>query len=192
MRGTQDLRYALRQFRRNPGFAITAILTLALGIGATTAVFSVVDATLLRPLPFPEPNRIIVPQTRSQSGYTQPASYVGYQDERAQLHSFSAFAAYDTAGINFESPRGAVALHAVRGSDNFFDVLGVNPLLGRTFRPGEDQPGRNDLVLLSYEVWQREFSANPTVVGQVARLDGRPYTIIGVMPASFRFPQIGR
>lgn len=188
MRGTQDLRYALRQLRRNPGFAITAVLTLALGIGATTAVFSVVDATLLRPLPFPEPNRIIVPQTRSQSGYTQPASYVGYQDERAQLHSFSAFAAYDTAGINFESPRGAVALHVVRGSHNFFDVLGVNPLLGRTFRPGEDQPGRNDLVLLSYEVWQREFSANPAVVGQVARLDGRPYTMIGVMPPNFRFP----
>jgi putative ABC transport system permease protein len=188
MRAREDVRYAIRQLRRKPGFAITAILTLALGIGATTAVFSVVDATLLRPLPFPEPDRIIVPETRSQSGYTQPASYVGYKDERAQLHSFSAFAAYDTVGINFESPHGAVALHAVRGSDNFFDVLGVHPLLGRTFRPGEDQPGRNDLVLLSHEIWQREFSANPAVIGQVARLDGRPYTIIGVMPAGFRFP----
>ena len=188
MRGTQDLRYALRQLWRRPGFALTAILTLALGIGATTAVFSVVDATLLRPLPFPEPDRIIVPETRSQSGYTQPASYVGYKDERAQLSSFGAFAAYQVSGINLESPHGAVALHAVQGSDNFFDVLGVKPLLGRTFRAGEDQPGRNDLVLLSHAVWQREFSASPAVLGQVARLDGRPYTIIGVMPPTFRFP----
>lgn len=184
----RDLQYALRQLRRSPGFAFIAILTLALGIGATAAVFSVVDAVLLRPLPFPEPDRIVAVETRSQSGYTQPASYAGYRDERAQLRSFSAFAAYDSSSINFESPAGPVALHVVRGSDNFFDVFGVQPQLGRTFRDGEEQPGRNNVVLLSHEVWQREFSADPAVIGKSARLDGVPYTIIGVMPADFAFP----
>ncbi len=184
----RDLQYAVRQLRRSPGFAFTAMLTLALGIGATTAVFSVIDAVLLRPLPFPDPDRIVAVETHATSGYTQPASYVGYRDERAQLSSFSAFAAYDTGSINFESPRGPVALHAVRGSDNFFDVFGMRPLLGRTYRSGEEQPGNNNVALLSHEVWQHEFSGDPAVVGKAARLDGVPYTIIGVMPADFAFP----
>jgi predicted permease len=185
----QDIRYALRKLRRSPGFALTAILTLALGVGATTAVFSVIDAVLLRPLPFPDPQQIVVPESRSRSGYTQPASLPGYRDERAQQRTFTAFAGYnDFSGVNLESPHGPVALHATKGTDNFFDVFGVRPILGRTFLPGEDQPGRDDVVVLSYEVWQRDFGGDAKVIGKVARLDGHPYTIIGVMPADFRYP----
>jgi predicted permease len=185
----QDVRYAFRKLRRSPGFALTAILTLALGVGATSAVFSVIDAVLLRPLPFPDPHQIVVPESRSHSGYTQPASLLAYRDERAQQHTFSALAGYnDFSSVNLESPHGPVALHATKGTDNFFDVFGVHPILGRTFLPGEDQPGRDDVSVLSYEVWQRDFQADPKVIGHMARLDGRPYTIIGVMPADFRFP----
>jgi predicted permease len=185
----QDVRYAFRKLRRSPGFALTAILTLALGVGATSAVFSVIDAVLLRPLPFPNAHSIVVPESRSHSGYTQPASLPGYRDERAQQHTFSALAGYnDFSSVNLESPHGPVALHATKGTDNFFDVFGVRPILGRTFLPGEDQPGRDDVAVLSYEVWQRDFSADPTVIGHMARLDGHPYTIIGIMPADFRYP----
>jgi predicted permease len=185
----QDVRYAFRKLRRSPGFALTAVLTLALGVGATSAVFSVIDAVLLRPLPFPDPHQIVVPESRSRSGYTQPASLPGYRDERAQQRTFSAFAGYnDFSSVNLESPHGPVALHATKGTDNFFDVFGVRPVLGRTFLPGEDQPGRDDVAVLSYEVWQRDFQADPRVIGRVARLDGHPYTIIGVMPADFRYP----
>jgi predicted permease len=188
----QDVRYAFRKLRRTPGFALTAILTLALGVGATTAVFSVIDAVLLRPLPFPNAHSIVVPESRSRSGYTQHASVPSYRDERAQQRTFSAFAGYnDFSGVNLESPHGPVALHATKGTDNFFDVFGVRPILGRTFLPGEDQPGRDDVVVLSHEVWQRDFSADAKVIGKAARLDGHPYTIIGVMPADFRYP-LGR
>jgi predicted permease len=188
MQLVQDARYAFRKLRRSPGFALAAILTLALGVGATTAVFSVIDAVLLRPLPFPNARSIVVPESRSRSGYTQPASLPAYRDERAQQHTFSALAGYGSSGVNFESPHGPVALHATKGTDNFFDVFGVAPILGRTFRSGEDQPGRDDVVVLSHEVWQRDFEADPKVIGQMARLDGHPYTIIGVMPADFRYP----
>jgi putative ABC transport system permease protein len=185
----QDVRYAFRKLRRSPGFTLTAILTLALGVGATSAVFSVIDAVLLRPLPFPDPHQIIVPESRSHSGYTQPASLPAYRDERAQQRTFSALAGYnDFSSVNLESPHGPVALHATKGTDNFFDVFGVRPMLGRTFLPGEDQPGRDDVAVLSYEVWQRDFQADDKVIGHMARLDGHPYTIIGVMPADFRFP----
>jgi predicted permease len=185
----QDVRYAFRKLRRSPGFALTAVLTLALGVGATSAVFSVIDAVLLRPLPFPDPHQIVVPESRSHSGYTQPASLPGYRDERAQQRTFSAFAGYnDFSSVNLESPHGPVALHATKGTDNFFDVFGVRPILGRTFLAGEDQPGRDDVAVLSYEVWQRDFQADPRVIGHMARLDGHPYTIIGVMPADFRYP----
>jgi putative ABC transport system permease protein len=125
----QDMRYAFRKLRRSPGFALTAILTLALGVGATSAVFSVIDAVLLRPLPFPDPHQIVVPESRSHSGYTQPASLPAYRDERAQQHTFSALAGYnDFSSVNLESPHGPVALHATKGTDNLFDVFGVRPI----------------------------------------------------------------
>ncbi len=183
-----DLRYALRQLRKSPGFAITAVLTLALGVGAATAVFSVIDAVMLRPLPFPQPDRIVALETIANAGYTQPASYLSYRDMRAQNHTFSALAGYSRSGINLESPNGPVALHAIKTTDNFFDLFGVKPYLGRTFLPGEELPGKDDLAVLSNEVWQSDFGGDKGIVGKVARLDGRPYVIVGVMPSDFRFP----
>ncbi len=189
----QDLRFALRQFVRAPGFALTIILTLALGIGAAAAVFSVVDATLLRPLPFANQDRLVFPATTARAGYTQPWSWLSYVDARAQLKTFQALAGYsDFLKINLDSPNGPVSLQAVKGTDNFFDVFGVAPVLGRTFLPGEDQPGKDNVAVLSYQVWVNDFGGQKDVIGKVVRLDAVPSTIIGVMPASFRFPLSAR
>ncbi len=189
MNGLQDLRYALRQLRKNPGFAITAVLTLALGVGAAAAVFSVMDAVLLRPLPFHAPGRIVVPETIAKEGYQQPFSYPSYQDARAWNHTLSPLAGYFSAGgINLESPSGPVALHSVETTDNFFDVFAVRPILGRTFLPDENPSGKTDVVVLSYEVWKSNFGGDAGVVGKAVRLDGKPYTVVGVMPSDFRFP----
>jgi predicted permease len=185
----QDLQFALRQLRKSPGFTLTALLTLALGTGVTAAVFSVIYAVMIQPLPYDHPERIVVPQTYSPSGYTQPASYPEYLDWRTQNHSFSAFAGVTPFGtIDFDGPSGPVTLHRAQATDNFFDVFGVSPILGRTFAPGEDQPGKNDVVVLSYEVWQQQFGGQKDVIGKGVKLDGRPYTVIGVMPAGFRYP----
>lgn len=185
----QDFRYAVRQLRKSPGFGLTVIATLASSIAITAAVFSVLYAMVVRPLPYSQPERITVLQPYSPEGYTQPASYPEYLDWRRMNHSFSALAAYNPYyNVNFEGPAGPAALQAVRASDNFFDVFGVRPVLGRTFAPGEDQDGKNDVVVLSYEIWQQFFGSQKSVIGQKVKLDGRPYTIIGVMPAGFRFP----
>ena len=185
----QDLRYGLRQMRKTPAFGITVVATLALSIGITAAVFSVLYAMLIRPLPYHDAERLVSVQPRSPQGYTQPASYPEYLDWRKMNHSLEQLAGYSSYGtINFEGPAGPIALHSVQGTDNFFDVFGVNPIAGRTFAQGEDQDGKNDVVVLSYEVWQQMFGGRTDAVGQRAKLDGRPYTIIGVMPAGFRFP----
>lgn len=185
----QDLKYALRQLRKSPGFTLTAVATLALGTGVTAAVFSVIYAVMIQPLPYDHPETIVVPQTFSPQGYTQPASYPEYLDWRNQSHSFTAFAAVSAfRRINLEGPAGPVSLRLTQGSDNLFDVFGVNPILGRTFSPGEDQPGKNNVVVLSYEVWQQNFGGAKDVIGRVVRLDGLPYSVIGVMPAGFRYP----
>ena len=189
----QDLRYTLRGMRRAPGFTLIAVFTLALGIGSATAVFSVIDAVLLRPLPFAHQDRLVFPDTHARSGYTQPWSYLSYVDARRDLRTFEGLAGYsDFLHINLESPSGPVSVQAVKGTDNFFSVLGVKPILGRTYLPGEDQPGRDDIAVLSYETWQANFGGQPGVVGTVVRLDGVPYTVIGVMPAGFRFPLSAR
>jgi predicted permease len=190
---TQDIRFTLRQLRRSPGFALIVVLTLSLGIGAAAAVFSVIDAALLRPLPFAHQERLVFPHTTARAGYTQPWSYLSYVDARAQLKTFDALAGYSDFGrINLEAPSGPVSLHAVKGTDNFFNVFGVKPLLGRTYLPGEDQPGKDDVAVLSYEVWQTQFGGKPDAVGKVVRLDGVPYTVVGVMPSGFRFPLAAR
>jgi putative ABC transport system permease protein len=185
----QDLRYAVRQLRKSPGFGATVIATLALSIGITAAVFSVLYAMLIRPLPYQDADRIVALETRSPEGYTQPASYPEYLDWRRLSHGFSALAGYSAYGtVNFEGPAGPIALHVVKSTDNFFDVFGVSPMLGRTFAPGEDEDGKNDVVVLSYETWQQLFGGDKGVIGQKVKLDGRPYTVVGVMPAGFRFP----
>lgn len=189
----QDLHFALRQLRRSPGFAAIAIITLGLGVGSATAVFSVIDTVLLSPLPFAHQDRLVFPDTHAQAGYTQPWSYLSYIDARAQLGTFDALAGYsDFSKINLESPSGPVSLPSVKGTGNFFSVFGVKPLLGRTYVAGEDQPGRDTVAVLSYEVWQTNFGGRADVIGKTIRLDGTPHTVIGVMPAGFRFPLSAR
>ncbi len=185
----QDLRFALRQLRNSPGFAISAILTLSLGIGASAAIFNVIDAVLLKPLPYANQELLVDPVMTGRTGDTLRSSYLGYLDVRAQQRTFDALAGYSVFGrVNLEGPSGPVALRAVKSTDNFFDVFGVKPMLGRTYLPGEDQPGKDNVVVLSYEVWQSSFAGSADVVGKDVELDGTPYTVIGVMPMGFRFP----
>jgi putative ABC transport system permease protein len=174
---------------KSSGFASSVVVTLALTVAVSTAVFSVVYAVWIRPLPYNEPERIIYVQPYSPQGYTQSVSYPDYLDWRRENHAFSALAAYNHYGdANFEGPKGTISLSRVTATDNFFDVFGVAPILGRTFARGEDQPGKNDVVVLSYEVWREYFLSNPDAIGKVIKLDARPYTVIGVMPAGFRYP----
>ena len=187
---SQDIRYAARQMRRAPGFALVTVLTLALGVGAAAAVFSVMDAVLIRPLPFDHPERILLNTTRAMPlGYQQPLSGPDFQDLRNSMSTtLEAFAGYDTGSASLQLPSGPLPVSVVTGSDNLFRVFDVQPLLGRTFLQGEDVAGRNDVAVLSYEVWQTQFAGDTGVVGRSVRLDGRPTVVIGVMPAGFRFP----
>jgi putative ABC transport system permease protein len=186
----QDLRYALRQLRRAPGFALAVTLTLALSVGVATAVFCVIYSTILQPLPYAQPNRIVDVQSRSQSGYSQPASWPSFKDERAQATAFTALAGYmGYSKITIDTPSsGPTLLSGVQSTDNFFRVFGVHPLLGRTYLPGEEQNGRNDVAVLSYGLWQNYFNGDRSVLNRTVKLDGRDFTIIGVMPAGFAFP----
>jgi len=187
----QDVRFALRQMRKAPGFTAVVILTLSLGIGAAAAVFSVVDAVLIRPLPYAHQDRLVLPLLTSRSGDTLPSSYLGFLEMRQHLHTFDAIAGFSMFGnLNLEGPSGPVSLRAVKSTDSFFEVFGVKPLLGRTYLPGEDQPGKDNVVVLSYQVWKENFAGQPDAVGKIVRLDGTPYTVIGVMPSGFRFPLI--
>lgn len=184
-----DIRFAARQLRKSPGFAFIAVLTLSLGVGAATAIFSVVDSVILRPLPYRQPDRIYIPQTVSREGYVQPFSWPSFKDFRAQNHVFAALSGVSSyQSANLQTPSGPVGLQWVQGSDDFFDVFGVAPILGRTYRAGEDQPGRNDVAVLSYDVWQTNFGGQSSVIGRTIDLDGHAYECIGVMPAGFRYP----
>jgi putative ABC transport system permease protein len=185
-----DLGYALRQMRKSPGFTMTVVLTLALSVGVATAVFCVIDTVILRPLPYDHPERIVSVQSFSRSKYTQPASWPSFRDERAQVRTFAAFAGYnDFFQATIEAPSsGPVLLPTVHSTDNFFQVFGVRPLLGRTYAPGEEQQGKNYVAVLSYEVWQTYFGGDSNVVNQAIKLDGKAYTVIGVMPSGFRYP----
>ena len=184
-----DVKFALRQLRKSPGFTITAIVTLAIGVGATAAMFSVIDAVVLRPLPYRDVNRIVDIQTNSSSGYWQMSSWPGYLEMRKLNKTFDVLAGYeDFWGMTLKVGEQTRYLNVDQGTDNFFDVFGVRPLLGRTFAPGEDQPGKNNVVVLSYEIWRQSFHADRHVVDKVVSLDGEPYVVIGVMPAGFGFP----
>lgn len=188
-----DVRYAGRQLSKSPGFAIAAVLTLALGIGASVAMFSVLDAVILHALPYRDASRIVSVQTFSHTydagKSPTPSSWPAYLDMRRMTKTFSAFAGVQThLHMTLNRGSGPIYVHGTQATDNFFDALGVRPLLGRTFLPGEDQTGRNDVVVLGYEVWRQNFGGNASVIGKTVHLDGTPYTVIGVMPAGFRYP----
>lgn len=186
----RDVRYALRQLRMSPGFSVTTILILAIGISATTAIFSLVNAVLLRPLPFPESDRLVwaSQQDNSLPGITpESLSYPDYLDWRAQNHTLSGIASYVDSGITFELEGGSQRLDGQTVSANFFDVLGVAPMLGRDFQWDDEKPG-NRVVMLSFSFWQSQFGSANDIVGKSITLDGHDYTIAGVMPKGFRFP----
>ena len=186
----QDLRYALRTARRDPGFAIIAVLTLALGIGINTAVFSVVNAVLLRKLPYAAPERLVTlhqkfPKLGAISLGTSPAEYLDYRD---RTRTFSSLAGYEDDVFDLTGGAEPVHVQAQRVSHTLFSTLGIGPFIGRAFSLAEDEPGGAKVVILSYEFWQRHFGGGAETIGAVVRLNEQPYTVIGIMPAGFEFP----
>ena len=186
-----DLRFALRFFARNPAFSAIATLTLAFGIGGNTAIFTMVDALVLRGLPYPSPDRLVVVETRkAQQPEVDPwTSAADFFDLRQQARSFSAMASISPVWNVVLTGKGrAEQLDALYVSAQFFPMLGMNAALGRTFSPEEDQGTKpSPVVLLSHEFWQRRFGSSPDVVGQSLNLDGAVYNVIGVLPAKFHY-----
>ena len=186
-----DLRYAVRLWSRNPGFTALAVLTLALGIGANTTMFSVVNATLLQALPFEDPDRLVtVWQGRSTNPLTTNiVSLPNYRDWVRRSRSFESIGLFDSAGRGYNLSGGPEPeqVSGVRVTASYFDVLGARPALGRTFTPDEEQPGRDRAVVLSHGLWTRRYGADPALVGRTIRVDGEARTVIGVMPPDFRF-----
>jgi len=178
----QDLRYALRMLRRNPGFTAVAVFSLALGIGANALVFSVVDALLLRPLPVERPDQLAFLETKS--GITQ--SFPNYRDLRDRNQVFSGLVGYRLAPVELESASGASRIWGLLATGNYFDVLGVRPLMGRFFHPADDQHvGASPYAVLSYNAWRGRFGGDPGIVGKTVRINRLPYTVLGVAPADF-------
>ena len=187
----QDFRYGLRILWKSPGFAIVAVLTLALGIGANTAIFSIVNGVLLRPLPFNNPGQLIsiggFDTRRAPVVPNQSVSYPNFADVRARNHSFSDVAAYQDNEYTLTGAGPSLHVNAEIVSASLFRLLGTHPAVGRGFLDSEDEPG-HPVAVLSDVFWRRHFDANPNVVGRAVGLNGRAYTIIGVMPAGFQFP----
>jgi predicted permease len=184
----QDLHYAARTLSRTPGFTLTAIAIVALGIGANTAAFSVTDFVLIRPLPFPQPERL-VKIWENVPGYTQMELSPGnYRDWKNRSSSFEGFGIYSTSPLNWIGQGEPQRLEAVAVTANLLPTLGAQPVMGRAFTAEDDSPGAAKSVLLSYRLWQTRFGGDPAVLGRKMILDGAPNTIIGVMPREFRFP----
>jgi predicted permease len=189
----QDIRYALRQLRKSPGFTLTAVLTLAFGIGATTAIFSIVEGVLLRPLPFPEPGRLVtlgdvlegVKYGADAPGVTAPGVRIYMRDTR----SFSSLGGYQSSTYELSGAGEPADINAARLTASMFTVLGVWPLVGRGFTQQEDDESEQ-VALLSYQTWQSRFHGDPQILGRKILLDRKPYEIIGVMPREFEFPLV--
>jgi len=186
-----DLRFALRTFRKNPGFAAVAVVTLALGLGANTAIFSVVNGVLLRPLPYPEPGRLMALwQNDVASGVVKnTVSVPNFQDWETGNDVFEGMAMWRNNAVTLMAGRAPVRVRTGQVSADFFEIMSVRPILGRTFLPDEYRFGAPPTIVLGYATWRTQFGADPTIVGRQIRLDGQPATLVGVMPASFAFPR---
>jgi hypothetical protein len=175
-----DLRFALRQLIKNPGFAAVAILTLALGIGACTAIFSVVNGVLLRPLDYPHSEQIVVIRETNLPQFPEfSVSPPNYLDWAKQTKSWQYLAAYSGAQVNLTGEGEPQRLVGAKATAHYFDVYGIQPVLGRWFVPEEDVDGKNHVVVLSYPCWQRVFGGERNVIGRSIQLDGEPYIVIG-------------
>ncbi|MGC1106782.1 MAG: ABC transporter permease [Candidatus Acidiferrales bacterium] len=187
----QDLRYAVRMLAKSPGFAAIAIATLALGIGANTAIFSVINATLLKPLPYANAGRLVLVWQTYGDGpdNINIVSAPNILDIEKQSGVFESLAIFDSAGRGYNLSEGndPERVSGVRVTAKFFDVLGAKPLLGRTFLPEEEIAGKDHEVILSYRLWKRRFAGDPALVGKAIRIDGASFTVVGVMPRKFEF-----
>jgi len=186
----QDIRFGLRMLLKSPSISIVATIALALGIGANTAIFSVVNAVLLRPLPFPDPDSLVsVFETDTQRGQIRGShSYPNFMDLRAQNTVFERVASYHSADYILTGSGEPARLQGSVVTADLFPLLGVAPMLGRTFLPDEEKPGDGRVVILSEQLFRKHFNSDPSILNQAITLDGRPFTIVGVMPASFEFP----
>jgi predicted permease len=189
----KDLRFGLRQLRCSPGFAVVAVLTLALGIGASTAIFSMVNGILLSSMPYPEPQRLYLVREDFQLG---AQLYPGSVDNggnflmwRRHCHSFEGIAALEPVNDNLDFGKSALQVHGTRASANLFSILGVRPQLGRTFTEEEDQLGRNREVILTDAFWRARFNSDPQIIGKAVRFNGYDFIVVGVLPADFYFPR---
>jgi len=194
MRAWNDVRYAVRALRREPAFAVLAVLTVALGIGANTAIFSIVNGVLLRPLPYAEPDRLValreVLPSMAQTYPTLPASARHFVEWRQRTRSFERMSAVDQGTVTLSSGGEPERLDVLRVSADLFRTLGVRAAFGRLFVEGEDQQGREGVAVLSDSLWRRRFGADPRAVGRTILLDSRPVVVVGIMPAEFRSPSL--
>jgi predicted permease len=192
----QDVRYAVRTLRRSPGFTLVAVLTLALGIGANTVMFGIVNATLLQRLPFPDPERLTTLWQASVDDRSDVniVAMPNYRDWLARSTSFASLGLLDSAGRGYSVTGGGdpERVPGLRVTASFFDVLGVPPMLGRTFLEAEEDAGRDRVVVLSHGLWTRRYGANAGIVGEAVLIDGKAHEVVGVMPASFQFEYGGR
>ena len=189
----QDIRFGLRMLLKAPGFSAVAVIVLALGIGANSAIFSVVNAVLLRPLPYPQPDRLVqvwhTPPQSSFPGMTRfSVSPANYLDWVSQGRSFEQMAIYGFAALNLTGKGEPESIIASRVSSNFFSVLRTQPMAGRVFSSEEDSSGHGKVVVISHSFWQSHFAADPNAIGQTISLNSEPYTVVGIMPAKFAFP----
>ena len=189
----QDVRYGLRMLAKNPAFTAIAMLALALGIGANTAIFSVVNAILLRPLPYKNPEQLVmVWENATHLGFPKNTpSPANFLDWRRQTTVFQGMAAFAERSFNLTGAGEPERLDGRRVSANLFDVLGVRPIIGRTFVPQEDQPGTK-VVLLNESLWKRRFGGDPGVIGRALILNNEAYTVVGVLPSTVRLPAFGK
>ena len=186
----QDLRHALRLLAKNPLFTLVGILTLGLGIGATSAVFTLVNALLIKPLPYEDPAHLVLlfEHFKDQHLDTIPVSPPEFLEYKAQLKSFNKLAAFDTATFNLSEGELPERVFGAKVSADLFPLLGVQPIRGRTIRPEECAVGRDDVIVISERLWRRKFDRDPRVLGSKLMADGRAFTVVGIMPASFEFP----
>jgi macrolide transport system ATP-binding/permease protein len=183
----QDLRFAVRQLRRSPGFAVTAVLVLALGIGASTSIFGFVDAVLIQPLPYTNPNQLVSVDESETLIPRSNLSRYDYEDWKRLNTTLSSLDVYGGTGFLLRAGSISEPIPAARVSDGFFRTLGVEPILGRDFRSGEDRPGQPKIAILSYGTWMKRFGGRRDLIGQSISLTGEAYTVVGVLPRSFTF-----
>ncbi|MGH9445216.1 MAG: ABC transporter permease, partial [Terriglobia bacterium] len=186
----QDVRFALRQLRKSPGFTAVAVITLALGIGANTAIFSIVDAVLLRPLPYPDPNQLVLifDVPLKQSDALSPISYRDFTECREHNRVFSGMAGNAFHDLTLTGAGEPSIVNAAAVTPAIFPLLGAKPLAGRTLLPEDGKRGAAPVAVVSENLWRSRFGSNPALIGQSITLDMRSFTVVGILPASFRYP----